>query len=106
MYETAQYIVLDKTQDAKASAYTGICFHFFFPVKGKLHVFGERLFFIRWNEQQKVSTSLWIGVCLICHAGTLMRLFNDFHFVIHEAHFSENCLLYSMKVFNTASSMK
>ena len=37
MYEIVQNMVLDKIQDAKGSAYTGICFSFFFRVEGKPH---------------------------------------------------------------------
>ena len=37
MYEIVQNMVLGKIQDAKGSAYTGICFPFFFRVEGKLH---------------------------------------------------------------------
>ena len=60
---------------------------------------GVRLFFSRWNQQQKVLTNLWISVCLICCTGTLKRLFNDFHFVIHEAHFSRKLLVVCVCVF-------
>ena len=35
MYEIIQNMVLDRIQDEKGSAYTGICFHFFFCVEGK-----------------------------------------------------------------------
>ena len=39
-----------KVQDAKGSAYTGICFPFFFRVEGKPHnAPWVRLFFSRWN---------------------------------------------------------
>ena len=37
MYEIVQNMMLDKMQDAKGSAYTGICFPFFFHVEGKPH---------------------------------------------------------------------
>ena len=53
-----------------------------------LTLLGVRLFSSRWNQLQKVPINFWIGVCLICHTDTLKRLFDDFHFVINEAHFS------------------
>ena len=37
MYEIVQNMVLGEIQDAKGSAYTGICFPFFFRVQGKPH---------------------------------------------------------------------
>ena len=37
MYEIDQNMVLGKIQDAKGSAYTGICFSFFFRAGGKPH---------------------------------------------------------------------